>query len=123
MIGLFCSLLYSVICEWPLRFGWSHGSTLGFISTNLKKDSNKCGRLDFGNCWHNGKVGVYLNGELISEAERNTPRKIVEFPIKYDSMLEIRDHGPGNSVIKITKFEMVPCNTSKKFFIIFEKVF
>jgi hypothetical protein len=99
----------------PQWYGFTGNAEVGSISTTLYK-SSKCGRLDFGNCWHAGTVKVYLAGELIGEASPNTPSKIIEFAIPEDSQLEIKDEGE-NSVIKFTNFEMVDC--SGKFKLIF----
>ena len=49
-----------------------------------------------------------MNGELIGEANANTPSIVIEFPILVDSELEIREEGP-DAVIKVTDFEMVDC--------------
>ena len=92
----------------PQWYGFNGNADVGSISTTLYK-SSKCGRLDFGNCWHAGTVRAYLAGELIGEAGPNTPSKIIEFAIPEDSQLEIKDEG-ANSVIKFTNFEMVDCS-------------
>ena len=87
-------------------------SGVGTISTLLKQ-STKCGRLDFGNCWNAGEVRVYLEGELIGEAGANTPSQIITFPLHQDSLLELKDEG-ANSVIKFNNFEMVQCPGGKR---------
>ena len=92
----------------PQWYGWSGNSAVGSISTTLFK-SSKCGRLDFGNCWNTGTVRAYLAGKLIGEAGPNTPRRLIEFAIPENSLLEIKDEGE-NSVIKFTNFEMVDCS-------------
>ena len=92
----------------PQWFGWTGGSGVGTVSTKLHK-STHCGKLDFGNCWDAGVVKAYFNDKLIGEAHPNTPNRIVEFPIETDGELKIRDEG-ANSVMKFTKFEMVPCS-------------
>ena len=92
----------------PQWYGFNGNADVGSISTTLYK-SSKCGRLDFGNCWHAGTVRAYLAGELIGEAGPNTPSKIIEFPIPENSQLEIKDEG-AHSIIKFTNFEMVDCS-------------
>ena len=92
----------------PQWYGWDGNSAVGSISTTLFK-SSKCGRLDFGNCWNTGTVRAYLAGKLIGEAGPNTPRRLIEFAIPENSLLEIKDEGE-NSVIKFTNFEMVDCS-------------
>ena len=52
---------------------------------------------------------VYLDGQLVGVAFRNRPSKIIEFPIVENSLLKIKDEGPG-SIIKINHFEMVKCS-------------
>ena len=96
----------------PQWYGWNSPRILwstGSISTTLYK-SSKCGKLDFGNCWDSGTVKVYLAGKLIGEAGPNTPRRLIEFAITENSLLEIKDEG-ANSVIKFTSFEMVDCSS------------
>ena len=97
----------------PQWYGFNGNADVGSISTTLYK-SSKCGRLDFGNCWHAGTVRVYLAEELIGEASPNTTSKIIEFAIPEDSQLEIKDEG-YNSIIKFTNFEMVDCSGKFKF--------
>ena len=97
----------------PQWYGWSPTTDVGSVSTTLYK-SYKCGKLDFGNCWHaDGTVRAYLSGKLIGEAGPNTPSRIIEFAIPEDSLLEIKDEG-ANSVIKFTNFEMVDCSSKCK---------
>ena len=91
----------------PQWFGYSGDSAVGTISTKLYTSAH-CGKLEFGNCWNVGVVKAYFDDKLIGEAQANTPNKIVEFPILKDGELKIRDEG-ANSVIKFTKFELVPC--------------
>ena len=90
-------------------YGWAPGDSVdGVISTTLNA-SSKCGRLDFGNCWHGeGFVRAYLEGELIAEAGPDTPSVITKFQIPQDSLLEIKDEGP-NSKIKVSSLEIVDC--------------
>ena len=93
----------------PQWYEWTGNAGVGIISTKLyTNDLYKCGRLDFGNCWDKGVVVVYLDGQKVGGANRNTPNKIIEFPILHDSLLELRDEG-ANSVIKFNKFEMISC--------------
>ena len=67
-------------------FGWKSGNGVGSISTTLTAASGR-GQLSFGNCWDNGNVKVYLDGNEISAADPNT-QKIVEFArVNIDSML------------------------------------
>ena len=94
----------------PQWYGWNGNSAVGSISTTLFK-SSKCGKLDFGNCWNTGTVRAYLAGKLIGEAGPNTPRRLIEFAIPENSLLEFKDEGE-NSVIKFTNFEMVDCTTT-----------
>ena len=99
----------------PQWYGWSPTTDVGSISTTLYK-SSKCGKLDFGNCWHaDGTVRAYLSGKLIGEAGPNTPSQIIEFAIPENSLLEIKDEG-SSSVIKFTNFEMVDCSGKCNFF-------
>ena len=89
-------------------FGWKSGNGVGSISTTLTAASGR-GQLSFGNCWDNGNVKVYLDGNEISAADPNT-QKVVEFDFQPGAILMLRDEG-GNSVIQFTKFTILNCGT------------
>ena len=88
-------------------FGWKSGNGVGSISTTLTAASGR-GQLSFGNCWDNGNVKVYLDGNEISAAGPNT-QKVVEFDFQAGAILMLRDEGQ-NSVIQFTKFAILKCS-------------
>ena len=98
-------------------YGWNDHDEVGTISTTLKANNLPIptyGRLDFGNCWSNGVVKVYLDDKLIGEARANTPSKIIEFPMpNHDSTLKLRDEGE-DSKIRFNNFQEL-YNCSKNF--------
>ena len=97
-----------VRCGGHSWYGWNDHDEVGTISTTLKANNlpiSTYGRLDFGNCWSNGVVKVYLDDELIGEARANTPSKIIEFPMpNHDSTLKLRDEGE-DSKIRFNNFQ------------------
>ena len=71
----------------PEWYGWSAGISVGTISTMLNKSStHDCGQLNFGNCNNAGTVVVYFDGVNVGQAEKNTPNKVIEFPITMNGL-------------------------------------
>ena len=66
-------------------------------------NGNGEGILDFGNCWTQGIVKVYLNGNEIGYADKNTPSKTIIFEYTDGAELKICDEG-ANSVIQFNQF-------------------
>jgi hypothetical protein len=66
-------------------------------------NGNGEGILDFGNCWNQGIVKVYLNGNEIGAADKNTPSKTITFEYTDGAELEIFDEG-ANSIIQFNQF-------------------
>ena len=60
-------------------YGWSTHAMIGTLSTVLNGTGKV--KLDFGNCWNDGNVNVYLNSELIATAPENTKSKSKTFLI------------------------------------------
>jgi len=48
-------------------FGWSGGDTVGTLASPPLEGSGTA-TIEFGNCWNNGNVKLYLNDELIDTA-------------------------------------------------------
>ena len=61
------------------------------------------GILDFGNCWNQGIVKVYLNGNEVGSADKNTPSKTITFEYTDGAELKICDEG-ANSIIQFNQF-------------------
>ena len=70
-------------------------------STTL--NGNGEGILDFGNCWTQGIVKVFLNGNEVGYADKNTPSKTITFEYTDGAELKICDEG-ANSVIQFNQF-------------------
>jgi len=79
-------------------FGWSGHARVGTVSTTLLGDGEAT--LDFGNCWDQGVVKVYLNDKVVASAHKNTPSKTVSFNFHHGDFLRLRDEG-RNSIIAI----------------------
>ena len=79
-------------------FGYSGGTKVGTVSTILK--GNGEATLDFGNCWDQGVVKVYLNDKVVASAHKSNPSKTVSFNFHNGDFLRLRDEGQ-NSVIAI----------------------
>lgn len=60
--------------------------------------------LDYGNCWTQGYVSVYLNGELKDGASPNTPSKIITFNFSPNDVLVLEE--TGECVIKLNSLEL-----------------
>lgn len=85
-------------------FGWSSGTQVGIASATLK--GSGAALLEFGNCWNEGEVNVYVGGIKIATAIANTPRKTVLFPFKNGPKLEVKDEN-GNAVVQIKSLKVI----------------
>ena len=97
-------------CGHAKWYGWNddrtNDNTAGVLKTLFKGSGDF--RLDFGNCWINGVVKVYLNGRLISVAQAGVKSKVITHTFKPNSMLEIKDEGI-NSIVSLNSF-VIFCN-------------
>ena len=67
-------------------------------------------KLDYGNCYEQGEVRVYLDGNQIDVAYPHTPNKIVEFEFKEGSKLKITEGEDGdNCMMKFSSFSIINC--------------
>jgi len=82
-------------------FGWSGADNVGSAKTTLNGDG--VATLEFGNCWSEGSVNVYLNDVLIASATGRQYRKLIKFSFSDGATLEIKDEG-GNSVVQLHRF-------------------
>ena len=91
-------------------FGWSFDAKVGTVSTTLL--GNGEATLDFGNCWDQGEVKVYLNDKEVASAQKNTTSKTVSFNFHDGDILKLSDEGP-NSVITINDITL-SCSSGKR---------
>ena len=82
-------------------YTWEGGDAVCTIHTILSGKGNVI--LDFGNCWKNGTVKVYLNGSEIESAKPGE-FKLVSFDFDGESKLEIREL--NTAIIQINEFEL-----------------
>ena len=87
-------------------FGWSPLNTTGVLKTTLKGHGQFT--LDFGNCWNQGTVNVYLNGDAIASAPVGVKTKTKTQSFTPGSVLEIKDEGE-NSIVSLNSFTVI-CN-------------
>ena len=78
-------------------YGWSTLKKEGTLSTVIKGSGKLT--LNFGNCWHLGRVAVYLDKQLMAVAYPKSKKEISLY-FKQGSLLEIKDEGLG-SVIQL----------------------
>ena len=79
-------------------YGWSEHSSVGTLSAILKGSGEVT--IDFGNCWQEGNVKLYLDSALIFTAPSETKSIIKSFSFTHGSMLKIKDED-GNAVISL----------------------
>ena len=90
---------YDSKCRSDLNwYGWGTSGQVGTISTVLKGSGKLT--IDFGNCYKQGEVKVYLDSKLMAAAKKNTNNVVKTFSFNQGSLLEIKDEGP-NSVIRL----------------------
>ena len=80
---------YSNWCGRKTWFGYSRGRSNGLIKTTFL--GNGRATLDFGNCYHSGKVVVYLNGKEISRAKGYIRSKEIKFKYSKGDTLMIKE--------------------------------
>ena len=84
-------------------YGWRAGSAVGAV--RLRFQSPGVGALDFGNCWTEGVVEVFLNGARVAAAGPRVLSMTRRFAVQVNDVLELRDSGP-NSVILLSSLAL-----------------
>ena len=79
-------------------YGWSEHSNGGTLSAILKGSGEVT--IEFGNCWQEGNVKLYLDSALISTAPSETKSITKSFSFTHGSMLKIKDED-GNAVVSL----------------------
>jgi hypothetical protein len=97
MAGVKCS------SKW---YGWSTHSVVGTLSAVLNGTGEVT--IDFGNCWNDGNVNVYLDSKLVATASENTQSVNKSFSFTPGSLLEMKDED-GNAVIALNSIAF-SCN-------------
>ena len=82
-----------------------YGPTPCFIKTTLK--GNGRARIDFGNCWHNSVVKVFLDGNEIASANGSALSIVKEFDFTDGSELKLTEEQYG--IISFNSFEVLGC--------------
>ena len=78
-------------------YGYSYGSEVGSIHVALFGSGNA--KLSYGNCYHTGQVKVLLNGQEISQASANVPKKTVSFSYTNRNILTLKEI--NTAIIKV----------------------
>ena len=87
-------------------YGWSTHSFVGTLSAILNGTGEVA--MEFGNCWNDGNVNVYLNSKLIATATEGTPSVNKSFSFTPGALLEIKDED-GNAVMALNSITF-SCN-------------
>ena len=82
-----------------------YGSTSCFSKTSL--NGNGRARIDFGNCWHNSVVKVFLDGNEIASANGSAHSIVKEFDFTDGSELKLTEEQYG--IISFNSFEVLGC--------------
>ena len=82
-------------------YAWTRGDPICSISIILVGEGQ--GKLDFGNCWSDGFVKVYLNGIEIGSANPNE-FKVASFNYTNGSELEIQEL--SGAIIQLNKVDI-----------------
>ena len=83
-------------------YAWSEGDPVCSLSTTLV--GNGKASLDFGNCWSDGIVKVYLDGIEIGFAKPEESQ-LASFSYTDGSKLEVKELNTG--IIQLNKFEFI----------------
>ena len=86
---------------------WGYDPTwkkIGSINTTFV--GNGLATLNFGNCYTDGYVEVYVDGTLKANATKNQRYVQIDFPFHDDSVLEIREHG---AIIQFNNLNIIYC--------------
>ena len=89
-------------CGGETWFGWTGFEPVGSIKMVL--EGYGLATMNFGNCYTQGVVNVYLNGDLLSSASANVKNKIVKFSFSNGDVLNITEE---YGIIKLNYFEIM----------------
>jgi len=90
-------------------YGWTGSEAVGSIVLDgsgpiqTVLDGTGMVTMNYGNCYSQGLVNVYLNGNLISSAIANVKNKIVKFSFSNGDVLNITEEF---GIIKLNYFEI-----------------
>ena len=92
---------YSNRCGRETWFGYNRGRTVGWVKTTFR--GNGAATLNFGNCYKQGEVIVYLNENEISRAYNNTPKVETNFEYNKGDVLSIKE---DKGIIKLNSLKL-----------------
>ena len=84
-------------------YGWSSHSHVGSLSATLIGNGDVT--LDFGNCWDDGTVKVYLDANLMATASAGRKSVVKTFSFTPGSVLKIKDED-GNAVVMLNSINI-----------------
>ena len=87
-------------------WGWTHGAGVGQMEIDSPVTSTAT--IDFGNCWNQGEVKVYVDGREVGSAAVNVGSKVVSFAVKKGERISIRDEGAA-SVMRLNSLTFASC--------------
>jgi len=87
-------------------WGWTHGAGVGQMEIDSPVTSTAT--IDFGNCWNQGEVKVYVDGREVGSAAVNVGSKVVSFAVKKGERISVRDEG-ANSVMRLNSLTFASC--------------
>ena len=93
---------YFDTCGKETWFGYNPGSSVGSVKTRFR--GNGAATLNFGNCYKQGEVIVYLNENEISRAYNNTPKVETNFEYNKGDVLSIKE--VDTAIIKLNSLKL-----------------
>ena len=93
------------ISSCPNWFTYASGSPSCYIKTTLNGSGHA--KIDFGNCFNDGIVKVFLDGNEIASAGGDEFNVVKEFDYTDGSELKLME--TGNGVISFNSFEVLTC--------------
>ena len=95
-------------CGTSTWFGYSYGTADGSVTASFIGSGRAV--LGYGNCYSDGRVVVYLNGNEVSHALSNNPKKVITFEFSHGDVLTIKE--TGIAIIKLN-YLIIECEWGK----------
>ena len=114
------------LCGSETWFGSQRNNAIGWVNATFVGSGTAT--LNFGNCWKEGNVWVYLNDKELSNVSNGTPTKEITFSYSESDILGIKE---DNAIIKLNSLKlkrtgmqfMQQCNININNFISVELMF
>lgn len=87
-------------------WGWRNGAGVGQMEIDSPVTSTAT--IDFGNCWNQGEVKVYVDGREVGSAAVGVGSEVVSFAVKKGERISVRDEG-ANSVMRLNSLTFASC--------------